>query len=79
MHGRPPAWIDASWWEVYGAELRAAELSRQDWINRLALAWCLVRVPESLTAAELAQQEDYTDRLMGRKFYTTTEIVREQN
>lgn len=72
MDSRPPAWVDAPWWEVYGAQLRAAELTQRAWINALARAWCLVRVPGALAPQELADQEDYVDRLLGRKFYTTT-------
>lgn len=43
--GSPPPWIDAPWWEVFGAEFRARELSQQVWIDELAAKWGLVRHP----------------------------------
>lgn len=67
----PPDWVDAPWWEVMSAPLRAERLSGEAWIDQLALAWCLVRRPESLTAKQLATQVDMVDRLLRRKFLTT--------
>ena len=77
MHGYPPpGWIDAPWWQVYGAPLRAEQLSGEAWIDQLALAWCLIRRPESLTAAQLARQIDMHDRLLGLKFLPTVPYSR---
>lgn len=68
----PPAgFIDAAWWEVYGAELRASHLTQQEWIDRVALAYRLVRMRGSLTRRQLERQDDMVDRALGRKFYPT--------
>lgn len=73
MPDTPPAgFIDAAWWEVYGARLRAEQLAREAWIDALALAYRIVRMPASLDARQLAMQQDMIDRALGRKFYTTT-------
>jgi hypothetical protein len=69
--GSPPPWIDAPWWEVYGAQLRAEQMTREAWIEKLAKAWCLIRIPASLTPGQLAEQIDMQDRLLGRKFHPT--------
>jgi hypothetical protein len=67
-----PAWIDAPWWEVYGAELRAHELTQRQWINALAKAWGLVRREDSLAnVGEVLEQRDYVARLLGRKYFHT--------
>lgn len=69
---RPPlSYIDPAWWEVLGAELRAERLSGEAWIDRLALAYRIVRRPDSLSAGQLERQQDMIDRAFGRKFYTT--------
>lgn len=71
----PASFIDTPWWEVLGAELRAERLTGETWIDRLALAYQLVRCPDSLTAGQLERQQDMVDRALGRKFLTTTETV----
>jgi hypothetical protein len=66
-----PGWVDAPWWEVMGAQLRAESMTGQVWIDKLAAAWCIVRSPESLTIRQLGEQTDMIERMMGRRFYTT--------
>lgn len=64
MGACPPAgYINAAWWEVYSAPLRAERLTLEEWIDQLAAAWQLVRIPESLTARQLERQQDMVDRL----------------
>jgi hypothetical protein len=70
----PPGWVDAPWWEVYGAELRAAYLTRQDWIETLARAWGLVRREDCLSGRQLDGQREYVARLLGEKFLPTTPL-----
>ena len=78
--GTPPlSFIDAAWWEVLGAELRAERLTGEAWTDRLALAWRLVRAPESLTPRQLERQEDMIERALGRRFYTTTPYLEWKN
>lgn len=73
---RPPvSFIDTAWWEVLGAELRAERLSGEAWIDRLALAYRIIRRPESLSARQLERQQDMIDRALGRKFYQTTPSI----
>jgi hypothetical protein len=38
----PPGFIDAPWWYVVGAELRAEELTRRAWLDELIGRWGLV-------------------------------------
>lgn len=72
MRNLPPAgYIDAAWWEVYGARLRAEPMTRAAWVDALALAWQLVRIPESLSPAQREIQDDMTGRLTGRTFLPT--------
>lgn len=66
-----PAWVGAAWWEGYGPRLRDRQPDRQQWIDALAKAWCLIRIRESLTPRQASDQDDYVDRLLGLKFYPT--------
>jgi hypothetical protein len=54
------------------AKLDAEVADRRNWINNLAAKYGVVRLAESLTHEELAEQQDRVDRAMGAKFYTTT-------
>lgn len=67
----PIGYIDAAWWEVFGAELRAEHLTQQAWVDALALAYRIIRTPASLTLEQLAAQQDMIDRCLGRKFFKT--------
>lgn len=67
-------WVNAPWWEVYGAQLRAEDADRAAWVDAIARAWCLVRTPDALSPAQLADQTDMVDRLFGRKFYRTNPV-----
>lgn len=66
----PPPYINAPWWEVIGAELRARELSQRAWVNELAAKWGLVRRADSLTRTESADQEDMIRVTTGEIFRT---------
>jgi hypothetical protein len=73
IRGYPPAgYIDAAWWEVASAPLRAERMTRDAWVDQLAAAYQLIRIPASLTPAQLAVQQDMAGRLLGRKFFTVT-------
>lgn len=63
-----PMWIAA----LGVRKLIDEQLDRQEWTDRLALGWGLIRVPESLTVAQLDAQTDMRDRKLGLKFYPTT-------
>lgn len=72
----PPAgYIDAAWWEVYGAELRAEQLTLEAWVDALAMAYLLVRMPESLTPRQLERQQNMIDRALGRIFLPTIPLI----
>lgn len=58
-----------AWWQLYGAKHAAEVLDRRHWIDDLAAKYGIVRIPESLTEAELSTQKDRVERAMGRRFY----------
>lgn len=60
------------WWGVYLRKLADEQLDRQTWIDTLALDWGLIRMPESLTPAQLTAQIDMHLRQQSLKFYPTT-------
>lgn len=74
MRNPPAGFIDAAWWEVYGAPLRAERLSQEAWIDALAMAYRIVRRPEGLSPEQLVRQQDMVDRSLGLKFLTTTPL-----
>lgn len=56
------------------ARLDAEVADRRAWINELAARYGIVRLAASLTAEELAAQQDMVDYALGRKFMTTTPL-----
>jgi hypothetical protein len=72
MLGDLPGWVAAAWRKGYGPRLRDQQLAREQWIEALARAWCLIRIRQSLTPQQARDQDDYADRLLGLKFYPTT-------
>lgn len=71
--GNIPSYIDPAWWDGHKDLIRDAKTPGQ-WVNAIAKAYLIGRMPESLTAEELAEQEDTMDRVMGRKFFHTAPL-----
>jgi hypothetical protein len=62
-------WLFGAWFlEAHERELERRQRQR-DWVNELAARWGLVRAPESLTIAEIAEQLGRMERALGRRFY----------
>jgi len=56
------------------ARLDAEIADRRTWIDGLAAKYGVVRLAESLTAAELKAQQDQVDRALGRTYLPTTPL-----
>jgi len=63
-----------SFYAAIVAKLAAEEDARRAWLEEVAARNGIIRMPESLTPAELEAQQDRVDRAMGRKFYPTTAL-----